>query len=229
MDAQQAERQYVGVNCGIMDQFAVANGKRNQAIQLNCSTLDFDYVMADFKEYQLIIINSNKSRSLAASKYNERRNECDAAFEILKKYDIADNLCQVHPISLSHIEDETLYLRAKHAILENQRVELAMEALKNGQIEAFGNLLTASHSSLSADYDVSCIELDTIVHDSIHFDGCVGARMTGAGFGGCCIALVKKELTNRFISYVAAQYEQKTGLQADFYKCDISDAVNKIY
>ncbi|MFN8284062.1 MAG: galactokinase [Chitinophagales bacterium] len=228
LNAQQAERQYVGVNCGIMDQFAVANGKQNHAILLNCATIDYEYVSADFKDYQLVIINSNKARALAESKYNERRKECDAAFEILKRFDVAENLCDVHEISLAYLDDDILYQRAKHAILENKRVQHAVNALNTGQIEAFGALLIESHISLSDDYEVSCEELNVIVHYSTHFDGCVGARMTGAGFGGCCIALVKKEKTQRFISYVAQKYEQKTNLKAGFYVCDIVDGVKKI-
>lgn len=228
IDAQRAERQYVGVNCGIMDQFAVANGKQNQAILLNCATLENEYVLTDFKKHQLIIINSNKARALAESKYNERRKECDAAFDILKVFDIADDLCHVHEISLAYLENDILYQRAKHAILENKRVQNAIIALNSGQIESLGKLLVESHISLSTDYDVSCNELNTIVHYSTHFDGCVGARMTGAGFGGCCIALVEKEKRERFISYVAQKYEQKTGLIADFYTCNIVDGVRKL-
>ena len=229
LDAQLAERKYVGVNCGIMDQFAVANGKLHQAILLNCATLEYEYIPADFKDYQLLIINSNKSRSLAESKYNERRSECDAAFEILSKFDIAEDLCHVHEISLAYLENDTLYQRAKHAILENKRVLYAVEALKNGSIEAFGQLLTESHISLDTDYEVSGHELNMIVHYSTHFDGCIGARMTGAGFGGCCIALVKKDKTARFITYVGKKYAEKTGLKADFYLAEISEGVKKIW
>jgi galactokinase len=228
LDAQQAERKYVGVNCGIMDQFAIANGKKNQAILLNCATLEYEYIPADFKDYQLIIINSNKARALAESKYNERRSECDAAFEILRKFDIADDLCHVHEISLAYLEDDILYQRAKHAILENKRVIHAVDALKNGRIEAFGQLLTESHKSLDTDYEVSGFELNMIVHYSTHFDDCIGARMTGAGFGGCSIALVKKDKVERFILYVGKKYTEKTNLTADFYLAEIIDGVKRL-
>jgi galactokinase len=228
LDAQQAERKYVGVNCGIMDQFAVSNGKQHQAILLNCATLEYEYIPANFSEYQLVIINTNKQRALAESKYNERRSECDAAFSILKKFDIAENLCHVHEISLAYLEDDILYQRAKHSILENKRVINAVDALKNNRIEAFGQLLTESHISLDIDYEVSCIELNTIVHYSTHFDGCIGARMTGAGFGGCCIALVKKDKIDRFISYVGKKYAEKTNYKADFYLAEIVDGVSRI-
>lgn len=228
LDAQKAERKYVGVNCGIMDQFAVSNGLKNQAILLNCATLEYEYIPADFKDYQLVIINSNKARALAESKYNERRSECDAAFEILRKFDIAEDLCHVHEISLGYLEDDTLYQRAKHAILENKRVLHAVDALKKGSIEAFGQLLTESHISLDTDYEVSGHELNMIVHYSTHFDGCIGARMTGAGFGGCCIALVEKGKTERFITYVSKKYAEKTGFKADFYLAEITDGVGKL-
>ena len=228
LDAQLAERKYVGVNCGIMDQFAIANGKHQQAILLNCATLEYEYIPADFKDFQLVIINSNKARALAESKYNERRKECDAAYELLSKFDIAADLCHVHEISLAYLEDDILYQRAKHAILENKRVIHAVDALRNGRIEAFGQLLTESHISLDTDYEVSGFELNMIVHYSTHFEGCIGARMTGAGFGGCCIALVQKDKTNQFISYVGKKYSEKTGLKADFYLAEISDGVRKL-
>ncbi len=228
LDAQRAEKQYVGVNCGIMDQFAVANGKQNHAIFLNCSTLDFQLIPADFSGYQLIIINSNKARTLADSKYNERRNECDAAFALLSKYDIATDLCHVHEISLAYLEDDTLYQRAKHAVMENKRVQYAVEALKQNKMEAFGQLLTESHISLDTDYEVSCFELNMIVHYATHFEGCIGARMTGAGFGGCCIAMVESNRVKQFIAYVGKKYTEKTNLKADFYVAEISDGVREM-
>jgi galactokinase len=229
LDAQRAEREYVGVNCGIMDQFAVSNGKYNQAMLLDCATLEFEYIPADFKNYELVIINSNKPRALAESKYNERRKECDEAYALLSAIDPAPNLCHVHEISLSYLADDTLYKRAKHAVLENKRVLYAAEALKSGNIEAFGELLTESHRSLDADYEVSGLELNTIVHYSTHFEGCIGARMTGAGFGGCCIALVEKDKAVRFMHYVCKKYEEKTGRKADAYSAEISDGVRRIY
>jgi galactokinase len=227
LDAQRAEREYVGVQCGIMDQFAVANGKRNNAILLNCSTLEFEYIPMDFKGLRLVIINSNKPRALAESNYNERRKECEDAFALLRTIDPAGDLCHVHEISLSCLEDDVLYRRAKHVVLENKRVEQAVVLLKNGTVEAFGQLLTQSHISLDADYEVSGNELNTIVHYSTHFDGCIGARMTGAGFGGCCIALVENDKIERFMTYVGKKYTEKTGLTASFYFTDIVDGVRK--
>lgn len=228
LDAQRAEREYVGVNCGIMDQFVVSNGKKNNALLLNCATLEFEYIPIDLKQYELIIINSNKPRELASSKYNERRRECDKAFELLSAIDPAEDLCHMHEISLGYLEDDLLYMRAKHAVLENKRVIYAAEALKKGNIELFGQLLTESHRSLDADYEVSCEELNIIVHYSTHFEGCIGARMTGAGFGGCCIALVEKDKSARFMNYVLKKYEEKTGIKAKAYIAEIADGVKRI-
>lgn len=228
IDAQHAERTYIGVQCGIMDQFAVANGKTNQAMLLNCAEISHQFIPANFGEYQFIIINSNKPRSLTESKYNERRAECEQAFQLLKKYDIAENLCNVHVISLAYLEDDILYQRSKHAILENQRVLHVVQALEKGALEIVGEQLTESHISLDTDYEVSCHELNMIVHYSTHFDGCIGARMTGAGFGGCCIALVKKDRTKKFISYVAKKYTEKTSLLASFYEVNIVDGVKNL-
>jgi galactokinase len=228
LDAQHAERHYVGVNCGIMDQFAIANGKSKNAMLLNCSTLEFEYIPATFKNYNLVIINSNKSRALADSKYNERRRECERAYAILSRIDPAEDLCHVHEISLAQLQDDVLYRRAKHAVLENKRVLHAVHALKAGNIDAFGHLLIESHESLDKDYEVTGPELNAIVHYSTRFEGCAGARMTGAGFGGCCIALVENGRVEKFISYVGKKYKEKTGLKADFYLADIFDGVKEI-
>lgn len=228
LDTQHAERHYVGVNCGIMDQFAVANGKENKAILLNCASLDFEYINADFGKYQLLIINSNKPRALADSKYNERRKECDDAFNILSRLDIAENLCSVHEISLAYLEDDVLYQRAKHAITENKRVLYSVDALTLNNLEAFGNALIQSHESLSEDYEVSCHELDEIVHLTTHFPTCIGARMTGAGFGGCAIALVEKPDVEKFKTYLSFNYERHFNIQLDIYSCSIVDGIKRI-
>lgn len=228
LDAQLAERKYVGVNCGIMDQFAVAHGKKNNAILLDCNSLEFKYCTANFGEYKIIIINSNKPRALAESKYNERRSECEKAFSRLQNFDIADSLCNVHQISLAYLEDDILYQRAKHAITENERVMIATELLQKNEIKGFGNLLTLSHQSLAEDYEVSCHELDIIVEYATKHDACIGARMTGAGFGGCCIALVVESKINDFITYIETQYKANTAYDASFYICDISDGIRRI-
>ena len=141
---------------------------------------------------------------------------------------MATDLCHIHEISLGFLEEDILYQRAKHAILENKRVLYAAEALKQGNMDAFGQILTESHISLNTDYEVSCYELNMIVHYSTHFDGCLGARMTGAGFGGCCIALVEQERLQTFINYVGKKYTEKTKLKADFYVTEIVDGVKRI-
>jgi galactokinase len=228
LDAQFAERNYVGVNCGIMDQFAIANGIREHAMLLDCSSLGCEYIPAKFKDCSLVIINSNKPRKLAESKYNERRKECEEAFAILSKIDPATVLCQVHEISLLSLGDDTLYRRARHAVLENKRVLQAADALKTGQLETFGQLLTASHVSLDEDYEVSCKELNAIIHYSTHSEGCMGARMTGAGFGGSCIALVEKNQAESFITYVGKNYTRETELIADFYVAEIVEGVKAL-
>ncbi len=228
IDAQDAEVKYVGVNCGIMDQFAVANGKKNHAILLNCDSLDFEHIPLDFGDHQLVIINSNTPRVLTESKYNERRSECDAAFQILKQFDVAENLCQVHGISLAYLDDDILYRRAKHAVAENNRVLLATDALAQNELEIFGDLLKQSHHSLSKDYEVSCKEIDDLVHIIEHFSSSLGARMIGGGFGGCVIALVEKSSLDKFIEYISVNYERKTKLKAEFYPCHISDGIARI-
>jgi len=228
LDAQFAEVNYVGVNCGVMDQFAVANGKKNHAILLNCETLDYEHIPINFGNYQLVIVNSNQPRTLADSKYNKRRAECEQAFEILKTYDIAENLCQVHEISLAYLEDDILYKRAKHAVSENNRVLLATDALEHNELEIFGDLLKQSHHSLSKDYEVSCDEIDALIHIIGHFSGSIGARMIGGGFGGCVIALVDKKDIEKFKLYVTVNYERKTKLKAVIYLCDIVDGIGSI-
>lgn len=228
LDAQLAETKYVGVNCGIMDQFAVANGKQQQAILLNCANLDYEYIPADFQSYSLLIINSNQPRNLIESKYNERRQECETAYQQLAQYDIAKNLCHIHEISLTYLEDDVLYKRAKHAITEHNRVIHAMGALRLNEIEAFGNLLTQSHISLDEDYEVSGDTLNALVHYATHHPSCIGARMTGAGFGGCCIALVEKGKETDFITFVGKKYNEKTNLVATSYPCTIVDGVKRL-
>lgn len=216
---QKAENEYVGVNCGIMDQFAIAMGKKNNAIYLDTNTLEYTYVPIDFKGYKLIIANTNKKRTLADSKYNERRQECDEAARLLG----LDNLCNATDIS--SLKDPTLYKRAKHVTTENQRTK---EAVKTGDIRRFGTLMNESHDSLRDDYEVTGVELDTLVDAARKQEGVLGARMTGAGFGGCTINLVQENCVEAFIENVGKEYNQITGLTADFYPVEIGDGPNKI-
>lgn len=230
--SQEAENKFVGVNCGIMDQFAVAMGEKDKAIMLNCDTLEYSYAEFDLKEYSLIIMNTNKRRALNESKYNERRAECDEALDIIKKYKKVNYLCDLSIDDYNEIEKyltaDNIKNRAKHAIYENTRVKEAFKALNEGDISRFGNLLTESHESLKNLYEVTGKELDTIVDESLKVDGCIGARMTGAGFGGCAIAIVKTSELENFKSIVARNYEKKIGYKSDFYISKISYGTREI-
>ncbi|MES2732136.1 MAG: galactokinase [Bacteroidota bacterium] len=226
---QQVENRYIGVNSGIMDQFCVALGKENHAILLNTESLDYQYIPFQLQGYSLVIMNTNQRRELADSKYNERRAECDEALAILnKKYSYRD-LCSAKLEAVEElVPNETLRKRARHVITENQRVLRAIEVLKQGDLASFGQLLNESHQSLQHDYEVTGLALDTIAHEAQQQPGCLGARMTGAGFGGCAIALVKNDQVANFKATVSAVYTQKTGLKADFYPSQIGHGVHQI-
>lgn len=229
---KKTENEFIGVNCGIMDQFAVAMGKKNQAILLDCDTLEYEYIPFETGEYVLAIINSNKQRTLADSKYNERFAECGKALKALKKELDVTHLCDVDFHSFEKhrhiINDLVLEKRALHVISENFRVGEARDALKAGELFTFGKLMYASHQSLKDWYEVSGKELDTIVEFCKSYAECIGARMTGAGFGGCAIALVKKESFEDFSSKVISYYEKKIGYQPEVFASEIGDGVNKI-
>ena len=226
---KKTENEFIGVNSGIMDQFAVVMGKKNKAILLNCDTLEFEYLPFESGDYKLVIINSNKQRTLADSKYNERFAECGKALKALKKELKADNLCD---ISLSDFEehrhlinDPVLDKRALHVISENFRVGEAREALKNNDLLSFGKEMYASHQSLKDWYEVSGKELDAIVEFCKTYDDCIGARMTGAGFGGCAIALVKKDKVHDFSSKLEEYYNKVIGYKPDVFASEIGDGV----
>lgn len=227
--AQKVENKYIGVNCGIMDQFAVANGKANHAILLDCQTLDYTLVPFDMKDYTLVIMNTNKRRELADSKYNERRAECDEVLKQLNtKYNFT-NLCAATLASIDElITDPILKLRAQHVVGENLRVLQSVEVLKKGELETFGKLLNASHDSLKNNYEVTGLELDTIVDEACKIKGCIGARMTGAGFGGCAIAIVNTKEIEIFKSTVAKNYHAITGLESIFYTSTIGNGVHEM-
>lgn len=222
---QEVENKFVGVNCGIMDQFAVALGRENNAILLDCASLYYEYVPFDLKDASLVIMNTNKRRELSESKYNERRAECDKALEIIRTHREVENLCQADVKDLDYIEDEVIKKRARHAITENIRVKYAVRVLREGDIEAFSKLLIESHKSLKDDYEVTGLHLDTIVEEALKVKGCLGARMTGAGFGGCAIAVVKNGVVDEFIKEVSKNYKEKTGIEAAFYVSKIGDGV----
>jgi galactokinase len=227
--SQKVENEFIGVNSGIMDQFAVALGKKNMAILLDCDTLEHEFVPFDTREYSLMIINTNKKRELADSKYNERFTECGAALKMLKtELDIA-NLCDLNEEKFKKhkhlITDQTLLNRTEHVVKENARVRKAAIALKGNDLHAFGRLMFDSHQSLKDIYEVSCKELDCIVDYSAVFKGCIGARMTGAGFGGCAIALVEKSRIESFSEGLISFYAKSVGYQPSVFVAEISDGV----
>lgn len=230
---QKAENEFVGMNCGIMDQFAVAMGKSNTALFLNCETLEHYLVPVKIDGYKIIISNTNKARKLTDSKYNERRNECQKALkEINSSGTIYKNLSEIeyeHFIHLQNfIKDKKNRNRAKHIITENQRVKDVVRALKYNDLVSVGKLMFESHASLRYDYEVSCYELDVLVEEAANFKWTIGSRMTGAGFGGCTVSIVKEEQIEKFKDRVGNAYFLKTGLHPDFYIAEIGEGVHKI-
>ncbi|WP_168119748.1 galactokinase [Paenibacillus sp. HB172176] len=231
--AQKSENEFNGVNCGIMDQFAVANGKKDHAILLMCDTLDYDLVPFESGSYKLVIGNTNKRRGLVDSAYNERRRQCEQAVADLRAEH--DNLTLLGQLSLEQfeaskhlIQDEVVLKRARHVVEEIDRVLQSMEALRRNDLERFGQLMNASHDSLRDLYEVTGDELDAMVDAARKVAGVLGSRMTGAGFGGCTVSLVHEDSIEAFIGQVGSEYNEKTGLQADFYVCSIGNGVEQL-
>ncbi len=229
---QRAENQFVGVNCGIMDQFAVGMGQKNHAMALKCDTLKWTAVPLELGNYKIVIANTNKRRGLADSKYNERRGECEKAVEYLNKkkpiHFLGDiNLAEFEDLK-SAIPDEVVLRRARHVVSENQRVIDAIPALKAGDLIKFGQLMNASHDSLRDDYEVTGVELDTLVEEARKIKGVIGSRMTGAGFGGCTVSLVDAGSVDTFIKVVGENYKARTGLTPDFYVAEVGDGAGKV-
>ena len=223
----ETENKFIGVNSGIMDQFAVGMGKQNQAILLDTNTLEYSYAPVDMGNNVIVIMNTNKRRELADSKYNERRSECETAVgELQAKLDI-NTLGELDVQTFDEyaylIEDENRLKRARHAVWENQRTMQAQAALEEGNLEKFGRLVNASHVSLEHDYEVTGIELDTLAHTAWKQKGVLGARMTGAGFGGCGIAIVDKDKVEAFKENVGKVYTEKIGYAPTFYIAEIAD------
>ena len=218
--SQKAENEFVGVNCGIMDQFIIANSEEKTALLLDTNTLQYEKVPIDFGAYKLIIMNTNKPRELQESKYNERRSECEEALKIFQTKLDVHSLCEIHSDTFEQyqyfITNEKIRKRARHAIYENERTRLAKTALVNKDIFTFGKLMNESHDSLKNDYEVTGIELDTLVSLARSVAGTIGARMTGAGFGGCAIALVHENAIKEFYDVVAKGYQEKVGLEVSF-------------
>lgn len=224
---QYSENNFNGVNCGIMDQFAIAMGKKDQAIFLDTSDLSYTYAPIRLKDEKIVISCSNKKRGLGDSKYNERRAECEEALAELQKELSIKSLGELSEEQFEAHKDligsEVRRRRAKHAVYENQRTLKAVEALKAGNLEEFGKLMNASHVSLRDDYEVTGIELDTLVENAWNQEGVIGSRMTGAGFGGCTVSIVKTDCVDKFIENVGKAYLEKIGYAADFYVVEIGD------
>lgn len=222
---QFSENNFNGVNCGIMDQFAIAMGKKDNAIFLDTATLEYEYAPVKLQGAKIVISCSNKKRGLGSSKYNERRSECEMALSEIQSGmgietlgDLTEE--QFESVKMA-IKDENRRKRAKHAVYENQRTIKAVEALKANDIVSFGKLMNESHVSLRDDYEVTGEELDTLVEAAWKIDGVIGSRMTGAGFGGCTVSIVKDEAVDRFIDQVGKTYKETIGYAADFYVVEI--------
>jgi galactokinase len=231
--AQESENQFIGVNCGIMDQFTVAMGKKDHAVLLMCGTLEYEHVPFEAKGHKIVVGNTNKRRGLVDSEYNARRAQCEQAVADLKKaFPELTLLAQLNSEQLEAniglIADETVRRRARHVITENDRVLESVKALRAGDLVRFGELMNASHESLQHDYEVTCRELDVMVGEARKIQGTLGSRMTGAGFGGCTVSLVREDAVDAFIAKVGTAYEEQTGLKPAFYVADIGDGVKEI-
>lgn len=229
---QRAENEFVGVKCGIMDQFAIGMGKKNKVILLDTNTLKYEYIDMNLGDNILVIMNTNKRRELSDSKYNERRAECEEGLEIIKKYKDIENLCDLNIEEFEglkhHISQEKIRNRVKHVVYENYRVIKTSNALKKGDIISVGRLLIESHNSLRDLYEVTGKELDCIVDAANKYPHCLGARMTGAGFGGCAIAIVKKDKVDGFMNFVGNRYRKGIGYDGEFYITDIGEGTRQI-
>ncbi len=229
---QKVENEFIGVNSGIMDQFAVATGKKNMAMVLNCDTLDYQYIPFDISGYKLIICFTNYKRGLVDSKYNERRSECERGLSQLQKELDIDYLCDMDTgtfLKYQHlIAEESIRRRVKHVVSENERVVKAQDALKSGNLIQFGKLMNESHDSLKADYEVTGFALDTMVEEARKLPGVIGSRMTGAGFGGCAIALVEEGQVDNFIEALSKRYKKRTELEGQFFAGMAGEGARKI-
>ena len=229
---QTSENQFNGMNCGIMDQFAVAMGKKDNAIFLDTADLSYEYAPVKLKDAKVLITNSHVKHSLVDSAYNDRRNESTAALKALQtKLNISglgDLTEEEFEENQYLITDEVQRKRAKHAVYENQRTIKAVNALKNNDIETFGKLMNASHISLRDDYEVSCPEVDKLVEIAWNIPGVIGSRITGGGFGGCTVSIVKNDVIENFRKEVISKYKEATGIDAEIYEAEIGDGAGRI-
>lgn len=229
---QFAENRFIGVNCGIMDQFASAMGRRGSAILLDSTTLDYSYAPFPEKDAALVIVNSGVKHSLASSAYNDRRRECETALADINKVKKALLLCALSVDEFERYKDSiknpVCRKRARHAVYENHRTKQAADALRNGDLTEFGRLMRESHLSLKDDYEVSCAELDFLAEAAWSFDGVYGARMTGGGFGGCTVNLIKKDSLDSFVGTVSEKYREEFGKDAQIFAVEISGGARVI-
>lgn len=229
---QYSENQFNGMNCGIMDQFASAMGKKDHAIFLDTADLSYEYAPLVLDGAKIIVTNSNVKHKLVDSEYNVRRSECEKALEELQTVvdikGLGDLSQEQFETYKSAIKDEVRVRRAKHAVYENQRTIRAVEALKNNDVKLFGELMNASHVSLRDDYQVSCEEIDVLVDEAWKIPGVIGSRITGGGFGGCTVSIVKEEAVAEFQEKVGTAYQEKTGKKADFYVVEIGDGPSRL-
>ncbi|MCA9766666.1 MAG: galactokinase [Carnobacterium sp.] len=224
---KKVENEFIGVNSGIMDQFAVGMGAEDKAILLDCNTLEYELIPVELGDHKIVIMNTKKRRELATSDYNSRRSECEQALEELQKFVPVASLGELDEATFetyeNQLSNQTIKKRARHAVTENQRTIKAAKALKSGDLKEFGLLMNASHISLRDDYEVTGVELDTLVQAAWDQPGVIGARMTGAGFGGCSLAIVANDQIDPFIENVGKRYEAEIGYPAEFYIASISD------
>lgn len=229
---QKAEHEFALVNCGIMDQFASANGKKDHAIHLNCDTLDFELVPVKLEGVKILISNTHSPHKLDSGAYNERVAQCKKAVEQLNKVRPLKFLAELTEEEFRKIEsaitDPVAHKRARHVVGEVQRTKDAVKALKSGNLKKFGELMNASHVSLRDDYEVTGPELDAMAEEAWKIDGVIGSRMTGGGFGGCTVSLVKDEAIDNFIKQVGEAYERRIGIKPEFYVAEIGDGASKL-
>lgn len=229
---QKTENDFVGLNSGIMDQFAVGMGKKDNAIYLDCNTLEYKYLPLELGDYEIVIMSTNKTHSLAGSKYNERVQECEEAVKRLSKKLNINKLGEIDLDTFDQytylINDDTLIRRARHAVSENERTKKAIDAMEKGDLEELGRLINASHVSLKYDYEVTGKELDTLAENAWEQPGCLGARMVGGGFAGSAIAIVKKSEADNFKKNIGKIYRDKIGYDASFYDAEVVDGPHKL-
>lgn len=231
--SQRAENVFVGMNCGIMDQFAVGMGRSGHAIALDCGTLEYDLIPLNINGYKLVIANSNKNHDLVTSEYNVRRSQCEQALAAINREIDVKHLCDLSVAGFEDVKhliaDDTVCRRARHAVTENARVNEAINVLQKGDLVRFGQLMNESHRSLKEDYEVTGTEMDTLAEEGQKLPGVLGSRITGGGFGGCTVSLVAEDDVSGFVEKLAAVYHEKIGLSAEFYVADIGDGVRRIY